>query len=120
MKWLKTQMKERLDEAVLVNKAMEIVDWDMKELEEMSKRDKEEILKSAHEIIKQPAFKYVLSGLIMEQIKHTVREGTKESQYIAGRSVIAGVDLVRDTMERLSVAFENLNEEDNFDKESII
>lgn len=117
---LKEEMRPRGDLVSATREIMKIVNPDVLELDEMDKRDSEEILKGAHEVMQHKAFEYVLSGLIKEQIKHTVSEGYKEDHYTAGRSVIVGINLVRETMDRLSKRFEALGELDKFNKEDLI
>lgn len=129
--WFKRLYRESLDEALeelqpkgdLVAGARQIIksiDWDAKALDDLPLREREELLKSAYEILKQPAFKYVHDRCVSEQARYTVEEGIEKDHYIAGRSIIMGIHLMMEAMEKMSAGFEALNEKDDFEKDSII
>lgn len=129
--WLRSLIREELREdrkaslpkGDIVAAARQIinsVDWDVLEIDELPQKDREGLLLSAHEIMKQPALAYVISGLVKEQVKKTVRDGTEEKHYLAGRSIITGMSLVRETLELMDERFKALGQEDDYDKESLI
>lgn len=129
--WLRSLYKDVLKEVYAENKpkgdvvaaARQIINsvyWDVLEIDEMPQKEREELLMSAHEIMKQPALAYVVSGLVKEQVKKTVRDGTEEKHYLAGRSIIMGISLVRETLSMMDERFKALGAEDDYDKESLI
>lgn len=99
---------------------MKIVNPNVLDLDEMEKKEAEAIMLSAHEIMKQPAFEYILKGLVKEQMESTVMNGHTEEHYLAGRAVIQGINLVREATDRLSQRFLLLGEKDQFNSESIM
>ena len=108
------------DVVAAARRVMGMADWDVLEIDELPEKEREGMLMSAHEIIKQPALEYVVSGLVREQAKKTVRDGTEERHYLAGRSAIMGISLVRETLSRMDERFKALGEEDDYDKDSLI
>lgn len=132
MKWLKEIIQNSVHEALnnhetdnyglheLTKQKLSMVSFDTEELYDMEKKEREELLKSAHEIIKQPAMAYVIKHLIIEQTKLTMSNAVKQEHLHAGRALIEGVDLVRNTLEEMADQFRALGEEDNFDNKSIV
>ena len=115
--------KTREPRGDLVAGAREIIksiDWDVRVLDEMPKQEREKLLVSAHQIAQEPALKYLIDKIIQEQTKYTIESGVEEKHYIAGRSVIMGVSLVREAIEKMNAKFMALDEQDDFDEDSLI
>lgn len=108
------------DYARMCERHLKLVDLNRLPLDDLEKREREELLKSAYEIWKAPAFKYAIDQLIKAQIEETATKGIERDQYLMGRFAIAGMTAVRETISQMAAQFERLNKVDDFDPKSLM
>ena len=103
------------DYASLVKEALMITDLNQKDVDQMDVRDRDEMVKSANTINREPALRYVLDALKAEQMREMTTKGHHRDHYIAGRAVIMAYENVLMAIERLSMKFEESNYVDPVD-----
>ena len=124
------EVSQRLDEreafdnsyyqAQMTERHLKAADLNRTSLHKLDKKEQEELLKSAYNILREPAFAFAIDQLIKAQIEETVTKGTSEEHYMMGRFSIAGMNRVREAIEAMAGQFEQLNKVDDFDPKSLI
>lgn len=125
MEQLDTDLDEMLrnkeeDFAKMTEQHLKAADLNRTSLHKLDKKEQEELLKSAFNILKEPAFDFVIDQLIKAQIEETVTKGTSEEHYMMGRFSIAGMNRIREAVQAMAGQFEQLNKVDDFDAKSLI
>lgn len=110
----KQDYKKKLSELTIARKQCGSINLDIKWIDEISKKERANLLSEADNISSREAFGYICNELKKQQIYYIAQEAADFNQMNFGRGTLNGISLLQDEIEELAALNrqENQQEED--------